>query len=148
MSKLKYIVALFDKDGEPTSECRYRTLFTARDKFNNAVNSAPCANIGRITLSEWQARGVCGGYAYVTIKGWVLEPELQVAGYVVHSLRTLNDGTGCQPVNKIFHETAEDAVNQAIGLAKKWRDDHEGLIVFKAIKHVHRGNGIVIDEIS
>ncbi len=144
MRKLPYIVTVFDTDGEPTSERRLRSMCEARKYFDKVISSAACANVGVVKLFNIESRPGRFGretYSWVKVDEWRApepEPEFRVEGYIVHSARALNDTTSCQPVNKIFHETEAEAEQQARRLADKWSLGHEGLIVFKAIKHVQK----------
>ncbi len=134
MRKLPFYVLIFDTDDEPISSCQFPTESAARIRYNKAIVSAACANVGRIRLTHILFPRVD------VIEEWVAfkEPDVQTAGYIVHSARTLGGVTSCAPVNKTFHETYDVAERQARQLADKWSDGHEGLIIFKAIKHVQK----------
>lgn len=146
MSKLPFSVVIFNHDDEVTSECKYPSLNRAQHKFDSAVQSAPPA-VGRIKLYEQieVSRGFgLRPYEFNVLNEWYdndrnNEPDVQTAGYIVHSARSLNRlPNSSRHNNKTFHETEDDAVRHARHLADKWKLGHEGLIVFKAIKHVQK----------
>lgn len=134
MRRLPFHVLIFDTDDEPTSHCQFPTECAARKRYNKAIVSAECANVGRIQLT----------YIAHVMAEWVAfkepeKPDVQTAGYVVYSARALNRLSNCGgSLNKTFHKTEDEAVAHARQLADKWSMGHEGLIVFKAIKHVQR----------
>ncbi len=138
MRALQFSVLISNTDGQPTSRCSFLAEDAARKKYVTAVTSAECAcsNIGHVSLARisFPNAGV--------MEEWVREPEesdMQVAGYIVHSARSLNGmATSCRSVNKTFHKTEHEALQAARKLADKWKLGHEGLIVFKAIQHVKK----------
>ncbi|MEE8481958.1 MAG: hypothetical protein V3S12_01265 [Acidiferrobacterales bacterium] len=142
--KMPYQVTVFDIIDNPQSKHCYRNLFAARAKFKDFVTSAPCANTGRVLLSRVEfGRGPqFWGPNFDKIDEWVQsspEPDFQVAGYIVHSARSVNgNASRCQSVNKEFYRTKAEAVRKARQLADKWSPNHEGLIVFKAVMHVQK----------
>lgn len=147
MRQLPYHVTIYNCDDEPTSQCKYPTERAARSKYKKAVVSAECANVGRILLCRVSlpARGMISSNAirWENIAEWIKpvpEPEIQVAGYIVHSARSVNDNavTSCKSVNKTFYETYDEAEQKARQLCDTWNDKHEGVIIFKAITHVHK----------
>lgn len=164
MRALPYNVTIYNCDDEPTSQCKYPTERAARKKYDKAVVSAECANVGRILLSYVQlpAAGTFGRFNRVkweNIAEWIKpvpEPKIQVSGYIVHSARSVNGkATSCRSVNKTFHETYEDAEQKARMLCDQWNDKHEGVIIFKAITHVHKeeyiprqGIRIMVDNVE
>lgn len=136
MNKLPFNVIIFDKDDEPTSRCMFPTERAARKRYEKAVISAPCANVGRVQLTRFSFPD-----AAEVMEEWTRETEkpmdIQTAGYIVHSARMAKfEASDLKPI--IFHDNMDDAVNQARRLADKWSLGHEGLIVFKAIKHVQK----------
>lgn len=142
MNKLPFHVIVFDICDEQTSHCMFPTERAARKKYEKAVVSAPCANVGRVQLTCVTIPSL--GFSNVKVmEEWTRETEkpmdVQTAGYIVHSARSVNGkATTCKSVNKTFHETEDDAVQAARKLADTWKLGHEGLIVFKAIKHVQK----------
>ncbi len=135
MRELRYIVDIFDIVGEPTSSCSFLTEGQAFERYHKAITSAACANVGRIRLSVRRFSGTS------PLAQWIRQPEkpdVQTAGYIVHSARTLDEGLQTPLSGKIFHNTEHEAVTQARRLADTWSLGHEGLIVFKAIKHVKK----------
>ncbi len=147
MNRMKFSVTLFNYDDEVTSEHRYANKRTAEKKYDKCVTSAQCANVGRVKLYERipTERAFGMPFRHDVLREWydndrtVPEPEDQLEGYIVHSVRSLNGkATTCRSVNKTFHETTRGAVRAARQLADKWSEDHEGLIVFKAVKHVKK----------
>lgn len=151
MNDLNFSVVLFDYDDNHTSEHKYRNERTARKKYKDCVTSARCANVGRIKLYERKAPSIPSfnlaslRYNYIVLEEWYNndrpqpEPDFQVEGYIVHSVRTLNGTMSCgRGNNKKFHDDEGAAVEHAKSLAEKWSGGHPGLLVFKAIKHVHK----------
>ena len=160
MSNMKFSVTLFDYDDRVTSEHRYDSKKNARKKYKDCVRSAQCANVGRVKLYETVPYKVYFGggrpWTFTVLEEWYdndrpqPEPKFQVEGYIVHSARTLNGTTNCQRGNKTFHKDEDEAVAKAKHLAEKWSDGHEGVIVFKAVKHVYKGafkTRIVVEDL-
>ena len=163
MNKLKYSVVIFNHDDEVTSKCEYPSRCQAQRKFDKAVTSAPCGNVGRIKLYERVkiSRGFgLPPYEFNVLNEWYdndrdNEPELQVAGYVVASVNTINEQTTLKPIDSEFFDDVDDAVELAKRLARKWSEKNPGLIVFKAIVHVHKdeyipraGLRILVDNVE
>ena len=162
MRQLPYNVTIYNCDDEPTSQCKFPTEQAARKRYDKAVVSAECANVGRILLHKitFHAPPFAGsGINWKNIAEWIKpvpEPEIQVSGYIVHSARSVNGkATSCRSVNKTFHETYEDAEQKARMLCDQWNDKHEGVIIFKAITHVHKeeyipraGVRIMVDNVE
>ena len=142
MNKLPYNVIIFDKDDEPTSRCMFPTERAARKRYVKALMSAPCANVGRIQLTKIAFPHVNVLQEWTRWNSEITEPEksdIQTAGYIVHSVRSVNGTTTAhRSTCKTFYETEDQAVRNARQLADKWKLGHEGLIVFKAIKHVQK----------
>ena len=161
MNNLKFSVSLFDYEDNTTSTHQYRDEAAARLKYKECV---AFANVGRVKLYERVPHKfhLGGGrpWSFNVLEEWYdndrpqPEPDVQVEGYIVHSIRTLNGTTKCKSVQKDFHETEEGAIRSAKLLAEKWSDNHEGVVVFKAIKHVHKiglpvvpSNRVVVDDL-
>ena len=143
MRKLPYQVTVFDSEDNTQSKHCYPTLQAARAKYKHYVTSAACANTGRVILFRIDFGR--HGPSWTTIAEWVQSPpalDYHVAGYIVHSVRSVNGNaeSSCKSVNKMFYKTEAAAVRKARELADKWSDGHEGLIVFKAVKHVSKVN--------
>lgn len=115
----------------------YRTLGAARAEFNAAVSNNK--RHSGVTVELYANSHVLDRWA---------SPKLQVEGYIVHSLRSLNGNSEFSQHPKTFHKTEAEAVSTAKRLAKQWRSDHEGLVVLKAVKHVHRGDGVVVEDLT
>ena len=143
MRKLPFQVTLFDSNDEPTSLCQFSTERAAGKGYEKAIVSAVGANTSRILLQRLDLPAL-GFNNWITLAQWikpVSKPDVRAAGYIVHSARTLNDGHSTLTTSnagKVFHETYDEAERQARHLADKWSDGHEGLIIFKAIKHVQK----------
>lgn len=157
MNQLPYRVTMYNEDGDRTSECSFPTEQAGKKRFKKCVVSAECANTDRITFEEVRyhppRRGgfrsrTGAGITRAMLDEWKRTPEFQIEGYVVHSVRTLNEATTCLPVNRVFHEDEADAIAQAVKLAKKWSKGHEGLVVFKAVAHVRRGSGVIVRDLK
>jgi hypothetical protein len=125
----------------------HRTYGEAKTQFDTAVR---CARLHRHVTSVLLLRRDFGGM-YFTIRSWC--PSFEdtsrdaLAGYVVHSVRS------CDGNNKSsswrFYKTYGQAETVAKKCVKSWRSDHEGAIIFKAIKHVHAEQPRVqIDDIE
>ncbi len=142
MNELRFIVNIFDIAGEQTSSCLFASGRTARQRYEQAIVSAECGNVGHINLIKRVPRAFGLEPHLIKVDGWirpVSEPDIQTAGYIVHSARTVNgrsQSTG--EYGKTFHKTGHEAVSAARKLADTWKLGHEGLIVFKAIKHVKK----------
>ena len=134
MNKLPFNVIIFDKDDEPTSRCMFPTERAARKRYEKAIVSAECANVGRIQLSEWLFPGTSDVLGEWTPR----ESDVQTAGYIVQSIRTLDKRQNVSPIGGEFFDNDADAVEYAESLAKKWSVNNPGLIVFKAVKHVQK----------
>ena len=143
--RLRFVVTAFNKHGDALSQHKYANEGFARCKFNRVVHNAESEGFGihEVVLQE------CIGSGYCNMDKWRTPPDEQIEGYIVHSVRSLNgNATSCKSVNKNFHECYSSALVAAKGLAKRWSDKHEGLIIFKAIAHVHKGNGIQVDRLD
>ena len=141
MNELRFIVDIFDIVGEQTSSCSFASGRTAHQRYEQAIVSAECGNVGRINLIKRVPRAFGLEPHLIKVNGWirpVSEPDVQTAGYIVHSARALDEGLQTALGGKIFHNTEHEAVTQARRLADTWSLGHEGLIVFKAIKHVQK----------
>ena len=141
MRELIYRVTVYSLASKPTSQCTFRTEREARKRLGQAITSAECASVGRILLERFDPSAL-GFHNWYNLEEWnrpVPEPDVQTAGYIVHSARTVNgrsQSTG--EYGKTFHETEYDATLAARKLADTWKLGHEGLIVFKAIAHVQK----------
>ena len=143
MRKLPFHVTLFNDNSEVTSRCQFPTERAARKRYEQCIVSAECANVHRIILQrvDYGSTLGFGSRSCLNIGEWIKpvpKPDVQVAGYIVHSARSLKNGTPGRLGSKTFHKTYEDAERQARQLADKWKLGHEGLIVFKAVKHVKK----------
>ena len=117
----------------------------ASKRYGQAIVSAECANVHRILLQRVQlpAPGAFGKFNRVKCENlaeWIKpvpEPDFQVAGYIVQSVRTLDKRDRVAPIGGEFFDNDADAIDFAKDMAQRWSANNPGLIVFKAIKHVH-----------
>lgn len=156
MKRFTDFVEVFDICGERKTLHSYNSSGEARAKFRRVVDFAENCNIGKVDLltrveftrdvgPSWNRRRGTG-FRMETLDTWTREPDLQVEGYVVHSARALRDGVSGS--GNTFYKTQAQAVAAAKKVVKNWGAGHEGAIVFKAIKHVHRGDGIVVYDLD
>lgn len=137
VNKLPFNVIIFDTNDAPTSRCMFPTEREARKRYKKAIVSAECANVGRIQLTYFSFPITNVLAEWVAFKESE-KSDVQTAGYIVHSARALDGGSPASLGSKLFHHNVGDAVRQARKLADEWHLGHEGLIVFKAVRHVKK----------